>query len=106
MKKDRWDSGKHRLGAYQQTPFPDIQIKHVKVVILLLANIFIPHRCPTTENLNDLEFDLSRSLKVKFDSAIGLLIYGFHLMFNSTCSNRAFYYALYEIIGDIKLQSW
>ena len=34
-------------------------------------------------NLSDLDFDLSRSLKVKCESAIGLLIYGFLLVFNS-----------------------
>ncbi len=32
--------------------------------------------------MSDLDFDLSRSLKAKFDSAIGLPIYGFQLMFN------------------------
>ncbi len=31
----------------------------------------------------DLEFDLSRSLKVKCENAIGLPIYGFLLIFNS-----------------------
>ncbi len=35
-------------------------------------------------NLRDLEFDLSRSLKVKCDGAIGLAIYGFLLMVNSS----------------------
>ncbi len=33
--------------------------------------------------MGDLEFDLSRSLKVKWESAIGLPTYGFPLMFNS-----------------------
>ena len=33
--------------------------------------------------LSDLDFDLSRSLKVKYESAIGLSIYGFLLMFYS-----------------------
>ncbi len=33
--------------------------------------------------LNDLNFDLSRSLKVKYDGGIGLVMYGFLLMFNS-----------------------
>ncbi len=33
------------------------------------------------QNLSDLDFDLSRSLKVKCDSVIGLHIYGFLLMF-------------------------
>ena len=36
------------------------------------------------QNLGDLEFDLSRSLKVKCESAIGLPIYGLLLMFNSS----------------------
>ncbi len=34
-------------------------------------------------NLSDIEFDLSRSLKVKCDSFIGLPIYAFLLLFNS-----------------------
>ncbi len=34
-------------------------------------------------NLSDLDFDLSRSLKVKSDGVIGLPIYGFLLMVNS-----------------------
>ncbi len=34
-------------------------------------------------NLGDLEFDLSRSLKIKCDGAIGLPTYGFLLMVNS-----------------------
>ncbi len=34
------------------------------------------------QNTSDLEFDLSRSLKVKSNDAIGLPIYGFLLMFN------------------------
>ncbi len=33
--------------------------------------------------MSDFEFDLSRSLKVKFESAIGLPIYGFLFMFTS-----------------------
>ncbi len=33
--------------------------------------------------MSDLEFDLSRPLKVKCDDAIGLSLYGFLLMFNS-----------------------
>ncbi len=57
--------------ARQQTPLCDIQIK---VVILLLANICIPYRSPTTETLSDLDCDLSRSLKVKSNDVIGLAI--------------------------------
>ncbi len=45
-----------------------------KVVILLLANISVPYRYPTTENLSDLDFDLSRLVNVKFDNAIGLAL--------------------------------
>ncbi len=56
--------------ARHPTPFCDIQM----VIILLLANISIPYRYPTTENLSDLDFDLSRSVNVKFDNAIGLAI--------------------------------
>ena len=68
--KTRKTAGTAENPARQQTPFCHIQI----VVILLLANIFIPYRYPTTENLSDLDFDLSRSVNVKFDSAIGLAI--------------------------------
>ena len=35
------------------------------------------------QNLGDLDCDLSRSLRVKSDGAIGLNIYGFLLMLNS-----------------------
>ncbi len=35
------------------------------------------------QNLSDLEFDFSRSLKVKCDYVIGLSLYAFLLMFNS-----------------------
>ncbi len=54
----------------QTNTFCDIQM----VVILLLANISIPSRYPTTETLVDLDFDLSRSVNVKFDNAIGFAI--------------------------------
>ncbi len=33
--------------------------------------------------MSDLDFDLSRSLNVKYEGAIGLPKYGFLLMFNS-----------------------
>ncbi len=49
----------------------------------MLANMCIAYRSPTMKNLSDLDFDLSRSLKVKFNSAIGIPIYGLLLMFNS-----------------------
>ena len=53
------------------------------VLILLLANISIPYRYPTTENLSDLDFDLWRSVNVKFYNAIGIAIYGFLLIVNT-----------------------
>ncbi len=65
--------------ARQQNPFGDIQIK---VVILLLANISIPCSSPSIQNQSDLDFDLSRWVKVKTD-VIGVAIYGFLLMVNS-----------------------
>ncbi len=50
-------------------------------------------RCkPST--FSDLNFDLSRSLKVKRDNAIGLPIYGFLLVFNT---NIGLTRLLYEI---------
>ncbi len=61
--------GQQKDIARQQTPFCDIQM----VIILLLANISIPYRYLTTENLSDLDFDLSRSLKVKSDGVIRLM---------------------------------
>ena len=75
-KKDRWDSGKP---PRQQILFCDTQMCGNKPQ----ANICKPYRSATTQNLSDLEFDLSRSLKVKCNGAIGLPIYGFLLMFNS-----------------------
>ncbi len=66
----RKTAGTAENSARQQTPYCDIKM----VVTLLLANISIPYRYPTTENLSDLDFDLSRSVNVKFDNAIGLAI--------------------------------
>ncbi len=66
--------------ARQQTTFCDIPIK---VVILLLANISISYRSPSTQNQSDLDFDLSRSFKDKGDNVTGLAIYGCLLMVNS-----------------------
>ncbi len=37
----------------------------------------------TVQNLGDLEFDLSRSLKVRSNGAVGLRIYNFLLVCNS-----------------------
>ena len=45
-------------------------------------------RDTSLENLGDLDFDLSRSLKVKSNGAIGLPIYGFLLMFNSNIGHK------------------
>ncbi len=70
QQQTRKTAGTAENPASQQTPFYDIHM----VVILLLANISIPHRYSTTENLSDLDFDLSRSVNVKFDNAIGLAI--------------------------------
>ncbi len=58
------------------------------------ATICISYRSATMQNLSDLAFDLSRSLKVKLYSAIGLPIYGFLLMFNS---NMGLTRLLYEL---------
>ncbi len=41
-----------------------------------------PSRDITLRNLSDFDFDLSRSLKVKRVSVIGLPIYGFLVVFN------------------------
>ncbi len=49
--------------------------------------------------MSDLGFDLSRSLKVKCDSVIGLPIYGFLLMFNSNIWPSS------APLRDIRLQS-
>ncbi len=51
------------------------------------------------QKLSDLEFDLSRSLKVKCDSVIGLPIYAFLLMFNSNIWPNS------APLQDIKLQN-
>ncbi len=40
-------------------------------------------RSPTTENLCNLDFDLSRSLRVKYEGVIGLPVCGFLFIFNS-----------------------
>ncbi len=74
-KKDRWDSGKPRR---QQILLYDTQKGGNKPQ----ANICIPFRSATTQNLSDLDFDLSRSLKIKCHGVIGLPIYGFLLMIN------------------------
>ncbi len=79
-KKDHWDSGKPRR---KQILFCDIQIKvwisRRQIYYYVYHTDLLPLKI-----LSDLDFDLSRSLKVKFDhSAIGLPIYGFLLMFNS-----------------------
>ena len=65
----------------QQTPFGDIQMN----VVVSYWQIYVYHyRSPTTQNLSDLDFDLSRSLKIKCDCVIGLPIYGFLIMCNSS----------------------
>ncbi len=86
-KKDRWNSGKTR-------PPTNSLLWHPEVVILLLENISIPYRSPATQNVSAHDFDLSRSLKVKFYSAIWLKIYRFLLMFNGNIGPKL----LYEIL--------
>ena len=76
----RKTAGTAKNPACHQTTFCDIQIK---VVILLLVNISIPCKFPSTQNPSDLDFDLSGSLQVKSDDVIGLAIYDFLLMINS-----------------------
>ncbi len=53
-------------------------------------------------NLGELDFDLSRSLKVKSDSVIGLAIYGFLLMVNSNIGPNLglnyYYYCIKDIV--------
>ena len=48
----------------------------------ILPNL-VPLRDIRPQNISDLDFDLSRSLKVKCDGALALPIYGFLLMVNS-----------------------
>ncbi len=75
-KKDRWDSGKPRR---LHKPFLwHIDYRGNKI----LANICITYMSPTTQNLSEVDFDLSRSLKVKCHGVIGLAIYGFLWMAN------------------------
>ena len=50
--------------------------------------------------MGDLNFDLSRSLKVKCDSAIGLPIYDFLLMFNSNIGPN------WALMRDIRLRNF
>ncbi len=50
---------------------------------ILVANICISYRSPVTQNLNGLDFDLSRSLWVKYIVGVGLPIHDFLFRFNS-----------------------
>ncbi len=92
-KKDRWDSGKPRC---QQILFCDIQIKVVisrrqiyvygmSLRFWVVADVYgiIPYTTATTQNLSDIDFDLSRSLKVKSNGVIRLTIYSFLLVCNN-----------------------
>ena len=65
-----------RLLGQQKTPPTNkhLFVTFQMVEILLLANISIPYRYSTAENLSDLDFDLLMSVNVKFDNAIGLAI--------------------------------
>ncbi len=60
--------------------------------------IWAPFRDIMLQNLDDLDFNLPRSLKVKFGSAIGLTIYDFLLMFNSNIERNS------TRLQDIRLQ--
>ena len=57
-----------------------------------------PLRDIRLRNLGDLDFDLSRSMKVKYKGAIGLPVYGFLLMFNSNIGPNS------ALLQDIRLQ--
>ncbi len=59
------------------------QIALCDIHIMLLANICITYRSPMTPNPSNLDFNLSRSLKVKYNGAGAPPLYGFILMFNS-----------------------
>ncbi len=52
------------------------------------------------QNMSDLDFNLSRSLKVKCESAIGFPIYGLLLVFNSNIVPNS------ASLQDIRLQIW
>ncbi len=58
----------------------------IHAFLLMFNSNLWPNSAPLQDNglqnQSDLEFGLSRSLKVKCDSAIGLPIYAFLLMFN------------------------
>ena len=43
----------------------------------------VPLRDTAPQNVSDLEFDLSKSIKAKCDGGIGLPIYDFWVVFNS-----------------------
>ena len=87
-KKDRWDSGKPCLPTKYQC---DIQIN---VKYILLGNIFTTYCSSITQYVNDLDFDLSSSLKVKYDGAIEHPIYGFPLLFNTNIWPNSLLYGI------------
>ncbi len=64
--KTRKSSGTAENPALPQILLCDIQID------MLPANVCLPYRSIVTPNLSDLDFDLSKSLKVKSDGAVGL----------------------------------
>ncbi len=91
-KKDRWDSGKPRR---QQTTSCDVQIK---VAIVNFWHIYVYHSGSYHWNLDDLDFDLARSLKVKSNCAVGLTICDFLLRYKSN------YMSISHRLGNLK--SW
>ncbi len=67
-KKDHWDSGIPRLPT-------NYTMWHFLVVFEINLDVFTTYCSSTTEYLNDFQFDLSRSFKVKSNGAFRLPIY-------------------------------
>ncbi len=59
-------------------------------------------------NLSDLDFDLSRSLRVKCDSVTGLPIYPFLVMFNSNIwpNSAPLWYIRLQNVSDLEFDLW
>ncbi len=67
-------------GAAERPAFLQFHSCDIKINVLSTTSIYRAYRPPTTQNLNDLDFDLSRSLIDKCYGALGFLIYDFLLM--------------------------
>ncbi len=75
---------------------------HIYFPITFYSNVWTnsgPLQDIRLQNLSDIEFDLSRSLKVKCDSVIGLPIYAFLSVFNSNI------WPNFAPLQDIRLQN-